>query len=410
MSYFFSDQGYNTRGMNRLDRLFGILLWLRSGAPVAADALARRFEVSRRTIYRDIETLSALGVPVFARRGYRGGLQLLEGYFLPPLMLTAGEATSLLLGLTLLRSLRANPFAADLDTAEKKLLAAVPERLRTTLARANTLIGFETLSGDIFHPEPQAPPPPPDLPAEANERAVAGVFWQALLDHRSVGLDYHSLYRPAPKTYAVEPLGLFWDRERWYLAGRRLGQTGKPGLYRADRVLAARPGPPLPAQSSTATDNPPADFLLPTQLAAPEAKRRGGTEAGEDGSSNSPLPASARSAPGWGAGGDRSAFDIRTLLGRRWLADAMADWRKLDPLVRIRLAPAQAQRLRRDWYYGHAHFAPAPGGGEVMTFSEEDRTLVFELVRWLGPGAELIEPADWRPLLKAELASMSARY
>jgi len=341
-------------GMNRLDRLFGILLWLRGGAPVAADDLARRFEVSRRTIYRDIETLSALGVPVFARRGYRGGLQLLEGYFLPPLMLTPGEAVSLLLGLTLLRSLRANPFTLDLDTAEKKLLAAVPERLRATLTRANTLIGFETLAGDIFHPEPE-PSQPPDLPAEARASAAAGIFWQALLDRRSLTLDYHSPYQPAPRTYAIAPQGLFWDQERWYLAGRRLGQAGKPGLYRADRVLAARPGPPLDPAASP-------------------------------------------------------SFDIRTLLGRRWLADAMADWRKLDPLVRIRLTPAQAQRLRQDWYYGHAHFAPAPDGGEIITFSEEDRALVFELLRWLGPEAELLEPTAWRPLLKAELESMSARY
>jgi len=343
--------------MNRLDRLFGILLYLRGGAPVATADLARRFEVSRRTLYRDVETLSALGVPVFARRGYQGGLQLLEGYFLPPLMLTTGEAVSLLLGLNLLRSLRANPFARDLDTAERKLLAAVPERLRDTLARANTLIGFETLSADLFHPEPE-PPPQPDLSAVDRASAAAGVFWQALLDRHSVSLDYHSPYQTTPKTYAVEPLGLFWDRELWYLAGRRLDRPGKPGLYRADRVLAARPGRPL--DPDTAGTQPP--------------------------------------------------FDVRMLLSRRWLADAMTDWRQLDPLVRIRLTPAQAQRLRQDWYYGHAHFAPAPEGGEIITFSEEDRALVFELVRWLGPEAELLDPADWRPLLRAELESMSACY
>lgn len=367
--------------MNRLDRLFGILLWLRGGAPVAADDLARRFEVSRRTIYRDIEALSALGVPVFARRGYRGGLQLLEGYFLPPLMLTTGEATALLLGLTLLRSLRANPFAADLDSAEKKLLAAVPERLRATLARANTLIGFETLAGDIFHPEPEVPP---DLPAQARASAAAGVFWHCLLDRRTIRIDYQSPYQPAPKAYTVEPLGLFWDRERWYLAGRRLGHTGKPGLYRADRVVAASPGPPLLSQGD-----------------GPEAASRPGA----------PLPASARRAPGLVAVEDTSPFDIRTLLGRRWLADAMADWRELAPLVRIRLTPAQAARLRQDWYYGHAHYAPAPSGkNEIISFSEEDRGLVFELVRWLGPGAELLEPGAWRPLLHAEFQSMSTRY
>jgi predicted DNA-binding transcriptional regulator YafY len=343
--------------MNRLERLFGILLALRSGAPVSADALAARLEVSRRTIYRDVETLSALGVPVFARRGYRGGLQLLEGYFLPPLMLTTAEAAALLMGLTLLRSLRATPVAAELDTAEQKLLAAVPERLRATLARANTLVGFETLAGDVFHPEPEAPPLTVDGPADARVSAVASAFWQAVLDRRSVRLDYHSPYQAAAKTYAVEPLGLFWDRERWYLAGRRLEGNGRTGLYRADRVADVRAGAPLAE------------------------------------------PAERGAAP----------FDVRTLLGRRWLAEAMADWRQMAPTVRVRLTTAQAQRLRQDWYYSRAHFSPT-GAGEVLTFSEEDRAVVFELLRWLGPGAELLEPAEWRGALRAELSAMAAEY
>jgi predicted DNA-binding transcriptional regulator YafY len=61
--------------MNRFDRMLGILLHLRGGQAVSALALARHFEVSRRTIYRDVEALSALGVPVYARRGHEGGFQ-----------------------------------------------------------------------------------------------------------------------------------------------------------------------------------------------------------------------------------------------------------------------------------------------------------------------------------------------
>ncbi len=99
--------------MNRFDRALAILLLLRSGKTLSATDLARRFEVSTRTIYRDIETLSAVGVPVYAEMGRDGGFRLLPGYFLPPVMFSVGEAISLLLGLTLLRSLRATPFAAE---------------------------------------------------------------------------------------------------------------------------------------------------------------------------------------------------------------------------------------------------------------------------------------------------------
>src|SRR5690349_18832705 len=140
--------------MNRFDRALGILLLLRSGASLSATDLARHFEVSTRTIYRDVEALSQVGVPVYAERGREGGFRLMEGYFLPPVMFTRQEAVSLLLAVTMLRSLRARPFAAGLETAEEKLLAAVPAPLRQTLSEARKVIGAEPAPDDPFHPEP----------------------------------------------------------------------------------------------------------------------------------------------------------------------------------------------------------------------------------------------------------------
>lgn len=93
--------------MQRFDRILGILLFLRSKRSVSAAALARQFAVSTRTIHRDLEILSTLGVPLYAERGRQGGVRLLPGYFLPPFMFTQQEAIALLLGLTLQRSLRA---------------------------------------------------------------------------------------------------------------------------------------------------------------------------------------------------------------------------------------------------------------------------------------------------------------
>src|SRR5215469_6301290 len=140
--------------MNRLDRALGILLQLRRGRAISAAALARRFEVSPRTIYRDVEMLSSLGVPVYAQRGRGGGLRLLEGYFLPPVTFTEGEALALAVGLALLGSLRSKPLATDLETAGAKLAAALPDALREILVSLDRHIGFEVLQDDIFHPQP----------------------------------------------------------------------------------------------------------------------------------------------------------------------------------------------------------------------------------------------------------------
>src|SRR5256885_13988528 len=112
--------------MNRLDRALGILLVLRGGKAISATELSRRFEVSTRTIYRDIETLGSLGVPVYAEMGRAGGFRLAGGYFLPPGVVLVREAVLLVLWLSLLRNLRASPFAAERGTGAQKLLAGLP--------------------------------------------------------------------------------------------------------------------------------------------------------------------------------------------------------------------------------------------------------------------------------------------
>lgn len=220
--------------MQRFDRILGLLLFLRSGQTISADALAEHFAVSRRTIYRDMETLSLLGVPLYAERGRVGGFQLLEGYFLPPLMFSQGEAVALLLGLALQKNLRAAPFPEEMLMAEKKLLAAIPERLRAVLAKTEHLIGVEQLPQDIFHPESGYPLKETSTDEEGRlESTVISVFLQAILNEKQVTFQYPT--RHADQTYKiqVEPQGLFWDRDHWYLVGKRADQK-TPRTWRSD--------------------------------------------------------------------------------------------------------------------------------------------------------------------------------
>ncbi len=80
--------------MNRLDRMSAILIALQSRSVVRAADLAQRFDVSIRTIYRDIRTLEQAGVPICGEAGM--GYSLVEGYRLPPLMFTPAEAMAFL--------------------------------------------------------------------------------------------------------------------------------------------------------------------------------------------------------------------------------------------------------------------------------------------------------------------------
>jgi predicted DNA-binding transcriptional regulator YafY len=151
----------------------------------------------------------------------------------------------------------------------------------------------------------------------------------------------------------MKPLGLVWDRDRWYLAGQRLGKAEAPRLWRADRVLTIRNG----------------------------------------------------AASAWG----EAEFDVTHLLGRQWLREAMAQWSRESP-VTIRLNTPQAERLRQDWYYGHARFERLSNDEWRMTYGEDNREYVFELLRWLGPEAELLEPQAWRAELREGLERMIAKY
>src|SRR5437667_11404918 len=82
--------------MNRTGRLLAIVLELQGKGKQRAEDLARTFETSKRTIYRDIEALCEAGVPLISIPGR--GYSLMEGYFFPPLSFTTDEATMLLLG------------------------------------------------------------------------------------------------------------------------------------------------------------------------------------------------------------------------------------------------------------------------------------------------------------------------
>jgi predicted DNA-binding transcriptional regulator YafY len=339
--------------MRRWDRLLGILLQLSGGETVSAVALAARFGVSVRTIYRDAEALSTLGVPIFAQPGRGGGFRLLPGYLLPPIMFSEEEAVALMVGLSALRAVRTQPFADELAVAEAKLLAAVPRLLRETLADLPSVVGFERAAPSAFHLRPTDSHELNTEAAREAERNAIDAFLRAILRHTDVAFDYWSPARPDPRTYTVEPVGMFADRSKWYLLGRLADDGHEVRTWRADRVLAIR------------------TF--------------------------------------GGARREREPFDVRGFLDRAWLGGAIAQWTRERP-VRIAMTARQAERLRLDWYYQHAAFAPHDDGRVVMTFGNSRRDIVAELLRWLGPGAELIEPAEWREALAAELAQMLTVY
>ncbi|MFC3500593.1 helix-turn-helix transcriptional regulator [Micromonospora krabiensis] len=203
--------------MNRTDRLYALVEELRAVSPRPRSArwLADRFEVSSRTIERDIGALQQTGVPIWAEPGRTGGYVLDRARTLPPVNLTAGEAVAMALAL---HRLRGTPFAVAAGTALRKLVAVMPP---ADVAEAHRLAGRVHLIGD----GPVTPVPASVADAVAARR----VLRIAYADRDG-----------ADSTRDVEPLGYLGNSRHWYLlAWCRL--RGGVRAFRTDRIRTVTP-------------------------------------------------------------------------------------------------------------------------------------------------------------------------
>ncbi|MEV8320594.1 YafY family protein [Streptomyces sp. NPDC059900] len=205
------------------DRLLSILLLLQTRGQVPAHELADRLEVSVRTIYRDIEALSASGVPVYAERGRHGGIALLPGFRTDVTGLTADESRALFI-LAAQGAHAALGLDEALGSALRKVMAALPEPHRPAAELTSRRILVDSAR---WMPGPRGSDP------------VTGdldVLQDAVFSDRRLRLRYLHSGDDRPRTYTVDPYGLVSKAGVWYLVADR---GGAPQLFRADRVRAA---------------------------------------------------------------------------------------------------------------------------------------------------------------------------
>ncbi|MEA2527617.1 MAG: hypothetical protein QOF73_4844 [Thermomicrobiales bacterium] len=199
----------------RASRLLSILLLLQTRGRMTAQALADELEVSVRTVYRDVDSLSAAGVPVYGDRGPDGGYQLLDGYRTRLTGLTADEAESLFLAGV------PGPAAelglgTVLAAAQLKLMAALPPELRSRAGRIRER--FHLDAPGWFQDAEQ----PPYL------AAVADAVW----NQKRLRVRYQRWGGEVER--ALDPLGLVLKGGAWYLVGAVAGQER---TYRVSRIL-----------------------------------------------------------------------------------------------------------------------------------------------------------------------------
>lgn len=134
--------------MNRTDRLLAIVLELQGRDRVTAEKLARTFEVTKRTIYRDIQALSESGVPVVSAPGQ--GYWLMEGYFLPPVSLTSDEAVMLVLGSEVMAQSFGVQYGAAAKSASRKIEAVLSQDVYNDVAYLKENVRFIPLDSKVL--------------------------------------------------------------------------------------------------------------------------------------------------------------------------------------------------------------------------------------------------------------------
>lgn len=186
--------------MNRIDRLFAILLLLQKKSRLRAQDLAAEFEVSKRTIYRDITALSEMGVPIVSLPGE--GYELVEGYFLPPLLFTDKEAIALFLGARLLLQQATGALVGDAEHALTKLAVALPEKTRQQVESLTKIVSFIAPQEQFNLDEPQLV-----------------TLQQAIQQQKVIHMRYHSYTQNDTTEREVEPHQLYYSEGVWYVQG-----------------------------------------------------------------------------------------------------------------------------------------------------------------------------------------------
>ena len=186
--------------MNRIDRLHAILTHLQSKKRVTAQEVADRFEISLRTVYRDVKALEESGVPVIGEAG--SGYSIMEGYRLPPVMFTQEEAAALLLGAKLAAQFSDASVQKFYDAALFKIKAVLRSADKDHVDNLDEHIAILRMA----------------RPGDDSTNQYLAALQKAIVEKKVIAIRYHSNNEETTERQ-VEPIGLCRYGHGWHLIG-----------------------------------------------------------------------------------------------------------------------------------------------------------------------------------------------
>ncbi len=185
----------------RFDRIVAILIQLQSKKIIKAQELADRFKVSLRTIYRDIRTLEASGVPIYSEAGV--GYALVEGYRLPPIMFTREEASSFIAAEKLMQKFTDLTLGNHYSSAMYKLKAVLNSDDKDWVSNIEPNILMQT-EEKLFN--------------EKTPNTLA-ILFESIAEKKQIIISYEALQSDGITVRNIEPVGIFHENNNWYVFG-----------------------------------------------------------------------------------------------------------------------------------------------------------------------------------------------
>ncbi len=199
-----------------------IVVYLQGRRVTRAEDMAAHFEISVRTMYRDLAALGEAGIPIMAEAGV--GYSLVKGYHLPPVMFTAEEAGALFMGGKLVEQLTDASLRKQMESALLKIRSVLPRERQDhldRLERSTAVVGKHSVA----------------VARMASEALIP--IQQALAERRVLVLDYLGGARRELTRRQVEPLGLIYYADNWHLIAHcRLRRDLRD--FRSDRIRSLR--------------------------------------------------------------------------------------------------------------------------------------------------------------------------
>lgn len=201
--------------MSKMSRIIDIWLYINKKQKFTAKELANAFNVSERTILRDLIELTEMGVPFYSEVGRNGGYVMLHNEILPPISFTEEETASIIFTYESLKQFHDIPYEAEIDSVINKLLSQVSEHLRNKL---------EQIRKHIFM----------KMPVRHEKSDSLKAIFQASIAKKALFFKYSSV--DGEKDKKAVPLGIYSENGYWYFPAYDL-KHDRISLFRADRVL-----------------------------------------------------------------------------------------------------------------------------------------------------------------------------